>query len=152
GFGLKNRPAAMGAAGGILHYLSQHLRRDVTHLTRLSCYESRDYLVLDLVSLRHLEVLEPLHDDAPRSACLYGALNRTVTPMGARRLREWLSQPLAAREPILQRQAAIHRWLVCSNTLEKFRSALAEVRDLERTIARLSVGTGNARDLVATRT
>src|SRR5438105_6968419 len=95
GFGLKNKTAAIGATGAVLHYLTQHLRRDVAHLTTLSFYQPADYLLLDSTTLRHLEVLEPLHHDSPRAASLFGALNRTVTPMGARRLRDWLSQPLA---------------------------------------------------------
>ncbi|HRZ56594.1 MAG TPA: DNA mismatch repair protein MutS [Candidatus Paceibacterota bacterium] len=151
GFGLRGRAAALGAAGAVLHYLSQQLRRDVAHLTRLSFYQTSDYLVLDTATLRNLEVLEPLHRDAPRDASLYGALNRTVTPMGARRLREWLSQPLAAARPIRRRQEAIRAWVDHSAQLESFRHALVEVRDLERTLSRLSVGTGNARDLVALR-
>jgi len=151
GFGLRGRAAAMGAAGAALHYLSQQLRRDVAHLTRLSFYQPRDYLVLDTATLRNLEVLEPLHRDAPRDASLYGALNRTVTPMGARRLREWLSQPLAAARPIRRRQEAIRAGVDHPAQLESFRRALVEVRDLERTLSRLSVGTGNARDLVALR-
>jgi DNA mismatch repair protein MutS len=107
GFGLKDRTAAIGAAGGALHYLTQNLRRDVKHLTRLSFYQRTDFLALDYTTLRHLEILEPQHRDAPRNACLYGALNKTATPMGARLLRNWLSQPLAAVEPIRQRQETV---------------------------------------------
>ena len=151
GFGLKGRIAATGAAGGALHYLAQHLRRDVKHLTRITFYQCRDYLVLDSTTLRNLEILEPLHRDAPRNTSLYGALNRTVTPMGARLLRNWLSQPLAAVEPIRRRQAAVQSWLGNGAALEAFRVKLAEVRDLERTVSRLSVGTGNGRDLHALR-
>jgi len=151
GFGLRNRLAAMGAAGAVLQYLTQHLRRNVAHLTSLSCYECTDYLHLDAHTLRNLEILEPLHPDAPRSASLYGALNRTVTPMGARLLRDWLSQPLAAVEPIRGRQEAVQAWLDHGTALDQFRGRLVEVRDLERTIGRLSVGTGNARDLLALR-
>ncbi|MBI4324789.1 MAG: DNA mismatch repair protein MutS, partial [Chloroflexi bacterium] len=151
GFGLKKRPAAIGAAGAVLHYLTQHLRRDVAHLSRLSCYQSSDYLVLDATSLRNLEILEPLHRDAPPTASLYGALNRTVTPMGARRLRDWLTQPLAAVEPIRRRQEAVQVWIDHAPVLDRFRQRLGPVRDLERTISRLSVGTGNARDLLALR-
>jgi len=152
GFGLKDRSAAIGAAGGILHYLTQHLRRDVANLTRLSFYRRNDFLALDYTTLRHLEILEPLHHDAPRTACLYGALNRTVTPMGARRLRDWLSQPLAAVAPIQQRQEAVRTFVDNSPSLNSFRAQLASVRDLERTIGRLSSGSGNARDLMALRT
>jgi len=151
GFGLKDRGAAVGAAGAVLHYLTQHLRRDVKHLTRLSFYRRNDYLALDYTTLRHLEILEPLHQDAPRNASLYGAVNRTVTPMGARRLRHWLSQPLATVEPIRRRQEAVQVFVENSPGLDSFRTQLAQVRDLERTIGRLSSGSGNARDLVALR-
>ena len=151
GFGLRDRAAAIGAAGALLHYLTNQLRRDVAHLTRLTCYQPADFLILDATTLRNLEVLEPLHRDAPRETCLYGAVNRTVTPMGARRLRAWLSQPLAAVDAIRRRQDAVSAWLANPALLDRFRAALREVRDLERTISRLSVGTGNARDLIALR-
>ncbi len=151
GFGLKGRVAAIGAAGAVLHYLAQHLRRDVRHLTRIIFYQCRDYLVLDSTTLRNLEILEPLHRDAPKNTSLYGALNRTVTPMGARLLRNWLTQPLSAVEPIRRRQDAVQAWLGSGAALETFRAKLTEVRDLERTLARLSTGTGNGRDLHALR-
>ena len=151
GFGLKGRIAATGAAGAALHYLAQHLRRDVKHLTRITFYQCRDYLVLDSTTLRNLEILEPLHRDAPRNTSLYGALNRTVTPMGARLLRNWLTQPLSTVTPIHRRQDAVQSWLGNGAALEAFRVKLAEVRDLERTVSRLSVGTGNGRDLHALR-
>jgi DNA mismatch repair protein MutS len=151
GFGLKDHAAAIGAAGAALHYLTQHLRRDVKNLTRISFYQRSDFLVLDHTTLRHLEILEPLHHDAPRTASLYGAMNRTVTPMGARRLRDWLSQPLATVELICRRQEAVERFIENSTGLDSFRAQLADVRDLERTIGRLSSGSGNARDLVVLR-
>ena len=152
GFGLKDKVAAIGAAGGALHYLTQNLRRDVKHLTRISFYQRSDFLTLDYTTLRHLEILEPQHHDAPRNASLYGALNKTVTPMGARLLRNWLSQPLAKVEPIQQRQDAVETFINNSFGLDAFRQQLAQVRDLERTLGRLSSGSGNARDLVALRT
>jgi len=151
GFGLKGRSAAIGAAGAVLHYLTQQLRRDVGHLTRLSCYQVADYLILDGISLRNLEILEPLHRDSPRNTTLFGALNRTVTPMGARRLRDWLTQPLAAVEPIQRRQDAVSVWLTQTAALQAFRARLVEVKDLERMLSRLSLGSGNARDLLGLR-
>jgi len=151
GFGLKDRSAAIGAAGGALHYLAQNLRRDVKHLTRISFYRRSDFLTLDYTTLRHLEILEPLHHDAPRNSSLYGALNRTATPMGARLLRQWLSQPLAAVAAIQQRQEAVRTFIENSFGLDAFRQQLGSVRDLERTIGRVSTGSGNARDLVALR-
>jgi DNA mismatch repair protein MutS len=151
GFGLRNRIAAIGAVGAVLHYLSQLLRRDVAHLASLSFYQPAEFLNLDITTLRHLEILEPLHREAPRNSTLYGAMNKTVTPMGARRLRDWLTQPLASVESIRERQDATEAWLACPPLLMRFRAGLAEVRDLERTIGRLSVGSGNGRDLHALR-
>ena len=151
GFGLKGHTAAIGAAGGALHYVSQHLRRNVTHFTRLTFYEVADYLVLDAATLKHLEILEPLHRETAKPGTLYAAVNRTSTPMGARRLRDWLSQPLSSVEAIRRRQEALGQFIHNSPTLDRFRESLQEVRDLERTISRLSIGSGNARDLVQLR-
>jgi DNA mismatch repair protein MutS len=151
GFGLKDKIAAVGAAGGVLHYLTQNLRRDVKHLTRISFYQRSDFLTLDYTTLRHLEVLEPQYHDAPRNASLYGALNKTATPMGARLLRQWLSQPLSRVEPIRQRQDAVQTFIENTFGLDAFHQQLAKVRDLERTLGRLSSGSGNARDLAALR-
>jgi DNA mismatch repair protein MutS len=152
GFGLKDRTPAIGAAGAVLHYLTQHLRRETTNLVALAFYQTADFLAIDSTTVRHLEVLEPLQHDAPRSACLYGALNRTVTPMGARRLRSWLSQPLSAVQPIQKRQQVVQSFLEDVTGLESVRAHLAEVRDLERVLGRLGAGTGTARDLIALRT
>ncbi|MBM3822661.1 MAG: DNA mismatch repair protein MutS [Verrucomicrobia bacterium] len=151
GFGLRSSPSAVGAAGGVLHYLTHHLRRDIRHLTRFTFYVNSDFLVLDSVSLRNLEILDPLHPDSPRGSSLFQSMNRCVTPMGARKLREWLVQPLSSRIPIERRQDAVEAWMNQPRILEDFRLTLKEVRDLERTVNRLSMGTGNARDLVALR-
>jgi len=151
GFGLKDKNAAIGAAGAVLHYLIQHLRRDAASLTRISFYQRNEYLALDYTTLRHLEILEPLHRDAARNASLYGALNRTVTPMGARRLRDWLSQPLTTVRAIHRRQEATLAFVENASCQGAFRAQLAQVRDLERTLGRLTAGTGNGRDLAALR-
>ncbi|HTI69623.1 MAG TPA: DNA mismatch repair protein MutS [Candidatus Limnocylindria bacterium] len=151
GFGLKDRPAAIGAAGAALHFLVHHLRRDTSHLTRITFYQTADYLVLDAISLRNLEVLEPLQRDAARNLTLFGAMNRTTTPMGARRLRDWLTQPLSGVDAIHRRQAAVDTWIENPSGLEAFRGQLTSVRDLERTLSRISLGSGNGRDLSSLR-
>lgn len=151
GFGLRDRPAAVGAAGGVLHYLTQHLRRDAAQLTGLTLYETSRFLHLDIISLRNLEVLEPLHRDVPGARSLFTALQRTVTPMGARLLRDWLSQPLADVDEIRRRQEAVGRFGSQTDSLESMRALLREVRDLERTLGRLGAGSGTGRDLVALR-
>jgi DNA mismatch repair protein MutS len=151
GFGLKDRSAAIGAAGGIIHYLAQNLRRDVSHLTQLQRYEKSEFLALDAISLRNLEILQSLNPESGRDGSLFAAMNRTVTPMGARRLREWLTQPLASVEKIAERQEAVESWIKHGERLDRFRAMLGEVRDLERAISRLTASTGNARDLLLIR-
>lgn len=152
GFGLKDRLAAIGACGAALHYLVQHLRRDAANLTRIQFYERSQFLALDYTTLRHLEILEPQHRDASRNACLFGAIDRTITPMGARRLRDWLSQPLSRLDAIHARQDAVQAFIANYSAHESLRTQLGQVRDLERTLGRLSTGAGNARDMVALRT
>lgn len=152
GYGLKDKHAAIAAAGAVVHYLTQQLRRDLRHLGPPGYYHQSQFMVLDHASLRNLEVLEPLSRDAPSQACLYGVLNKTVTPMGARRLRQWLSQPLADPHQIVQRQTVVEAFVNNPSLLDTFRAQLAEVRDLERTLSRLTTGSANARDLVLLRT
>jgi DNA mismatch repair ATPase MutS len=151
GYGLKGMQAGISAAGGALHYLGQHLRRDLTHVNRVRVYIVSDFLILDSVTLRTLEILEPQRPDAGRQTTLFGAVNRAVTPMGARRLRDWLAQPLARVAPIRRRQEAVRALASTPAALEAVRKRLGSVRDLERTLGRLSLGSGNARDLVALR-
>jgi len=149
GFGLGGHPVAVGAAGAVMHYLTEHLRRDLSQITGLSFYETKGFLHVDAASLRNLEVLEPLHRDTPGARSLLTAWQRTVTPMGARLLRDWLSQPLSVREEVVRRQDAVAAWLSDPESLEPFRVSLREVRDLERTLGRLIAGSGSGRDLVA---
>lgn len=147
GLGLSDKQSAISAAGGILHYLSQHLRHDLKHLHTLSFYERSAFLVLDKITIRNLEILQPLSPDASPKASLFGALNLTQTPMGARCLRQWISQPLCQRAPIVERQSVVSAWLAFPDLLEAFRNGFKKIRDLERTMSRLSLGNGNARDL-----
>lgn len=147
GFGLQGRAVAIGAAGAVLHYLAHHLRRETSALTRLSVYETAGFLHLDAATLRHLEVLEPAGGEGAGGRSLYEACRRTVTPMGGRLLRDWLSQPLSDLGAIQQRQGAVGTLMAVPASLEALRALLREVRDVERVLGRLSAGTGNARDL-----
>jgi len=107
GFGLKGRTAAIGAAGAVLHYLSNHLRRDLAHLTRLGFYQVADFLILDATSLRNLEILEPLHRDAARNTTLFGALNRAT---GSRSPSPPWNRSVAARTPWKRGWRTRWRW------------------------------------------
>jgi DNA mismatch repair protein MutS len=156
GFGAGELTVGIGAAGAALHYLQQSLRRNTSHIHSLKVYGVTDYMVLDATTQRNLELLEPgrIYPDSGASGwaikhTLIGCLDRTLTPMGARLLREWLTHPLKNVEQIEARQSVIATFCAEPAVLTGFREQLRAVRDMERMLARLSVGTGNARDLVA---
>jgi DNA mismatch repair protein MutS len=146
GFGAGGLSVGIGAAGAALHYLQQSLRRSTSHIHRLTVYNVSDFMVLDVTTQRNLELLESARSD--RRHTLIGCMDRTLTPMGARLLREWLTRPLKDVEQIHARQGVIATFCDASHVLADFREQMGGVRDMERTLARLSVGTGNARDLV----
>lgn len=146
GFGLTALPRATAAAGAILHYLKHTLRRGLEHVTRLSTYRADGFLALDAVSQAHLEILKPRTE---HGTSLLQTLDRTVTPLGARRLRSWLAYPLRDVGKLLLRQGFIAAFLARPETLRGVRETLKPIRDLERAIGRLSQRAGNARDLLA---
>ncbi len=146
GFGCADLPAAVGAAGALLHYLTRQMRRNASHLRRLQPYRASQYLIVDAATQSHLELVQ---SRAGKTMTLLGALDRTVTPMGARLLREWVLHPLRGPEEINARQAAIARLLEDSLQLGQLREHLSEIRDLERAVSRLNGNSGNARDLAA---
>ena len=146
GFGCDDLPAAVGAAGALLHYLTRQMRRNASHLRRLQPYRSSDFLILDAATQIHLELVQ---SRAGKTMTLLGVLDRTVTPMGARLLRDWVLHPLRNVDEIRLRQDAVSRLLEDSLLLGALREHLAEIRDLERAVARLNGSSGNARDLAA---
>ena len=146
GMGLRDRPCAVGAAGAVLSYAIENLRQDARHVSELEFYYLGDTMVLDSISQRNLELVEPLFGGAP-GATLLSVLDRTVTPMGGRLLRDWILRPLCRVEPILLRQEAVDQLVNDPLTLAELRETLSGVRDLERIVARLNLGTANARDL-----
>src|SRR3977135_3124314 len=91
GFGCAEMPAAIGAAGAIFHYLKHQLRRKIDHLSSLRCDAPSDYVLLDAATQTNLELVESRN---VRDTSLLAVLDRTVTPMGARKVRAWILQPL----------------------------------------------------------
>ncbi len=146
GFGCARLPLAVSAAGAILHYLRHELRRPLSHITSLSSYRADVHLVLDANTQAHLEVVQ---SRSPEGRSLLQAIDRTVTPMGARQLRQWLLYPLRDLAALRARQQAIGAWVDDPGRLAQLRATLKELRDLERAVGRLSQGAGNARDLAA---
>ena len=146
GFGCADMPAAVGAAGAIVHYLKHHLRRKIDHLATLRCDSADDHVVLDAATQTNLDLVE---SRGARDTSLLAVLDRTVTPMGGRKLRSWILQPLRDLGELNRRQQMIADLLQESDLLGSLRHALKSIRDIERAAGRLSQASGNARDLVA---
>jgi DNA mismatch repair protein MutS len=146
GFGCGEMQRAVAAAGAIVHYLKHQLRRNVDHLTSLRCDAPTDYVMLDAATQTNLELVEAR---GTRDTTLLAVLDRTVTPMGGRRLRSWILQPLRNLRELERRQQIIADLLQETDLLAAIRARLKSIRDIERATSRLSQASGNARDLVA---
>jgi DNA mismatch repair protein MutS len=146
GFGCAQLPAAIAAAGAIVHYLKHQLRRKIDHLRSLKCDAPSDYVLLDAATQTNLELVE---SRGARDTSLLAVLDRTITPMGARKLRSWILQPLRDLTELRCRQQMIADLLQEPDLLSSIREELKSIRDVERAVGRLSQASGNARDLVA---
>jgi DNA mismatch repair protein MutS len=149
GFGCSDLPVAVGAAGAIVHYLRHQLRRRTSHIRSLGVFLSDQYVALDVATQQNLELI--CSRGAGEDSSLLAALDRTVTPMGARLFRQWLLKPLRSQTEIRQRQEMIQQFLDQPFLLSSVRESLGTIRDVERTVGRLSQLGGNARDVVALR-
>ena len=146
GFGCARMPQAIAAAGAIVHYLKHQLRRNIDHLTSLRCDAPTDHVLLDAATQTNLELVESRNS---RDTSLLAVLDRTITPMGGRKLRAWILQPLRDLRELECRQQMIADLLQEPDLLASLRASLKLIRDIERAISRLSQTSGNARDLVA---
>ena len=146
GFGCSELPQAIAAAGAIIHYLKHQLRRKIDHLTALRCEAPTDHVMLDAATQANLELVS---SRGVRDTSLLAALDRTVTPMGGRKLRSWILQPIRDLAELDSRQQFIEDLLQEPDLLASLREVLKTIRDLERASGRLSQASGNARDMVA---
>ncbi len=144
GFGVGDLPLAVTAAGALLHYLTRTLRRDASHLCSLRATRQSEHLLIDASTQGHLELVQ---SRAGRGMTLLGVLDRTVTPMGARTLRDWILHPLMHPAAITARQEVLGSFLGEALRLGTLREQLGGIRDIERAVSRLSQNSGNARDL-----
>src|SRR6266566_6644726 len=149
GFGCRQMPQAVAAAGAIVHYLKHQLRRNIDHLTSLRCDAPAHYVVLDAATQTNLELVE---SRSARDTSLLAVLDRTISPMGGRKLRAWILQPLRNLTELERRQQMIADLLQEPDLLASLRASLKSIRDIERAAGRLSQASGNARDLVALKT
>jgi DNA mismatch repair protein MutS len=178
GFGLDDHPQSVAACGAIIHYLRENAARTdrgapskddesssgaaegapsleaLRHLDRIRYYEQHHTMVLDPVSVRNLELLNPIFaEDAGRSGTttLISALDATITGMGARLLRAWILRPLIDREAIEARLHAVAHLVQQTVVRGEIRKELRGILDLERMTGRITLGLATPREMVALR-
>ena len=149
GFGLHNKPAAATAAGAILHYVRSTQKGTLEHVDRIGFYDRQEYLVLDAVTVRNLELVEPLFANTGAEVTLFRALDATLTPMGKRLLRSWMLRPSINVIEINQRLDAVEAGVKDFIAREELRRALEGVLDIERLLSRVTLETANPRDVLA---
>jgi DNA mismatch repair protein MutS len=154
GFGLATHNAAACAAGAILHYarqtqVSQTRGGSLDHVDRISYYERQHCLILDAVTVRNLELIEPLFAGSGDAVTLFRALDHTLTPMGKRLLRAWMLRPAIDAAEINHRLDAV--WAALSRLMqrEELRRSLDGILDIERLLSRIALETANPRDIIA---
>jgi DNA mismatch repair protein MutS len=149
GFGLADKPLAVRAAGAVLQYLTETQRMAVSQLDTVRWYSVESFMFLDGQTRRNLELLEST--GGRKRGSLIDVLDQTRTPMGARLLRQWLSQPLLDIERLQQRQEAIRQFVDDALVRAEARARLKLIGDIERTVNRVVQGVALPRDLVRLR-
>ncbi len=149
GFGLAGHPAAAIAAGAALHYVKVTQAGDLSHLDGLRYSERASHMELDTVSVRNLELVEPLFADASTRTTLFHTLDCCQTPMGKRLLRATLLRPLLDAAEIDGRLDAVAELHSGLRPREELRRALAGVLDIERLLSRVSLDSAGPRDVLA---
>ena len=149
GFGLAGKRAAASAAGAILYYIRSTQRGTLDHVDRIGFYERQNCLVLDAVTVRNLELIEPLFAGTDAGVTLFRCLDATVTPMGKRLLRTWMLRPSLDQAEIEGRLDSVEAQVKDTVRREELRRSLEGILDLERLLSRVTLETANPRDVLA---
>jgi DNA mismatch repair protein MutS len=150
-WGGPDEPAVLGAVGALLHYLEETQRQALSHLRALRYHRRERHLSLDPTTQNHLELTErstAWGGDGRREGSLLGVIDRTMTAMGGRLLRQWLLHPLLDACAINQRLDRVEAFTADYERRASLRTVLSGIGDLERIIGRVSLKAANARDLV----
>ena len=148
GFGIETGSLVVPAAGALIEYVAETQRAACEHILRIEPIAPDSYLLLDRATRQCLELVETQREHR-REGSLLDVLDRTLTPMGARLLREWLLHPLRDVAVIRERQGGVAELVGAPFLREELRAELERVFDVERLSGRISTGRANGRDLVA---
>jgi len=151
GFGIDHMPAAISAAGAVTAYVQDTQMQDTTHIYQICPYDLAQFLKLDDRSCRNLELLANLQT-RDKKGSLIAVLDKTATAMGSRKIKQWLRQPLLNPKEIELRLQAVQQLVEAPHIHKTLTVTLKSVYDLERLGSKVSMGQGNARDLLALKT
>ena len=143
-------PAAAMALGGLLNYLYETQKTDLSHINDLDYYEQGRFMELDLTARRNLELTETLRGKEKKGSLLW-VLDKTKTPMGARCLRSWLERPLLSVTAICKRNSAVAALVDNTIAREELIASMTGLGDMERLIGRIVYGTAGGRDMASLR-
>ena len=143
-------PAAAMALGGLLNYLYETQKTDLSHINDLDYYEQGRFMELDLTARRNLELTETLRGKEKKGSLLW-VLDKTRTPMGGRMLRSWLERPLLSVTAICKRNSAVAALVDSTIQREELAAAMTGLGDMERLIGRIVYGTAGGRDMASLR-
>ena len=143
-------PAAAMALGGLLHYLYETQKTDLSHINDLDYYEQGRFMELDLTARRNLELTETLRGKEKKGSLLW-VLDKTKTPMGGRCLKSWLERPLLSVTAISRRNSAVAALVDDLIVREELIAAMTGLGDMERLIGRIVYGTAGGRDMASLR-
>ena len=150
GFGCENMKAAISSAGALIHYLRETQKSPLDPITALTSFPIHDYMALDQCTLTSLELVQS--SEGTRKNSLLDLLDLSLTPMGARRIREWILKPLINAEKIQERLNIVEDFKDNPTSRKGLRNLLEQIFDLERLLGRITLSACNARDLVALKT
>ena len=151
GLGLKDNPACVASCGALMQYLHETQMSSLSHINHIETYSVDSFMILDSATRRNLELTETLRDKQKRGSLLW-VLDKTKTAMGARKLREFVEQPLLYKDAIEKRLDAIEAINKELIVREELREYLNTIYDLERLLTRIALKTANPRDLLAFKT
>jgi DNA mismatch repair protein MutS len=145
---IASHPAVVAAAGAILRYVTETQKDRLRHINIIEWYEAGNYLILDDIAKRNLELFATI-TDLKKEGSLFYMIDETITPMGGRRLRWWLNYPLVNPEKIVERLTAVYEIKMRHILRGNLRQVFSHVYDMERLASRISMGVANGRDLIA---
>ena len=145
GFGVDNLSSGLVASGAILHYLKETQHNKIKHITSIERVHEEDFVWMDKFTINNLELY---HSNNQNAVTLIQIIDKTISPMGGRLLKRWISFPLKSLIEIKKRHEIVNYFFCNERELENLQNQLKEVGDLERLISKVATGRVNPREVV----